>query len=191
MLKRLIGAGAAGLLALGLSLPAAAQQEPEFTFRIHQFLPAQAFIPRDFIVPWAEKVEAESNGRIKFEHYPSMQLGGSPPSLYDQVPLEGEAPAPFRRMGFGNGKKRFRRVRQRSAAAIHQPHRTLEREFRHEHANELPARELALGGDGRQQRDAVAGRDKLLDCVNRRHLNRHLQRDAALAECFEHSRPVR
>jgi len=85
MLRRLIGAGAAAFVALGLSLPAEAQQEPEFTFRIHQLLPAQAFIPKDFILPWAEKVEQESNGRIKFEHYPSMQLGGTPPSLYDQA----------------------------------------------------------------------------------------------------------
>jgi TRAP-type transport system periplasmic protein len=85
MLKRFIGAAAAAFMALAASLPAQAQQEPEVTLRIHQFLPAQAFIPKDFIVPWAEKVEQESNGRIKFEHYPSMQLGGSPPSLYDQV----------------------------------------------------------------------------------------------------------
>jgi TRAP-type C4-dicarboxylate transport system substrate-binding protein len=84
MLKRLIGAGAAAFVAMAVSMTAEAQQ-PEFTFRIHQLLPAQAFIPADFIKPWADKVEQESNGRIKFEHYPSMQLGGTPPSLYDQA----------------------------------------------------------------------------------------------------------
>src|SRR3546814_463063 len=31
------------------------------------------------------KVEAESGGRIKIEIYTSMQLGGKPPALYDQV----------------------------------------------------------------------------------------------------------
>jgi TRAP-type C4-dicarboxylate transport system substrate-binding protein len=32
-----------------------------------------------------EKVEKESGGRIKFEGYPAMQLGGTPVQLYDQA----------------------------------------------------------------------------------------------------------
>ncbi|TCT12706.1 TRAP-type C4-dicarboxylate transport system substrate-binding protein [Tepidamorphus gemmatus] len=64
------------------AIPALAQ---DVVLKIHQFLPAQAPIPANFIKPWAEKVEAESNGRIKFELYPAMQLGGAPPALYDQV----------------------------------------------------------------------------------------------------------
>jgi TRAP-type C4-dicarboxylate transport system substrate-binding protein len=35
--------------------------------------------------PWMDKVEKESAGRIKFEGYPAMQLGGTPPQLYDQA----------------------------------------------------------------------------------------------------------
>jgi TRAP-type C4-dicarboxylate transport system substrate-binding protein len=35
--------------------------------------------------PWMEKVEKDSGGRIKFEGYPAMQLGGTPPQLYDQA----------------------------------------------------------------------------------------------------------
>jgi TRAP-type C4-dicarboxylate transport system substrate-binding protein len=31
------------------------------------------------------KVEKESGGRIKFEGYPAMQMGGTPPNLYDQA----------------------------------------------------------------------------------------------------------
>ncbi|MDC3081636.1 3-keto-5-aminohexanoate cleavage protein [Paracoccaceae bacterium] len=38
-----------------------------------------------FVKPWSEKVLAESNGEIKVEIYPSMQLGGKPPQLVDQV----------------------------------------------------------------------------------------------------------
>jgi TRAP-type C4-dicarboxylate transport system substrate-binding protein len=34
---------------------------------------------------WMSKVEAESGGRIKFEAYPAMQLGGTPVQLYDQA----------------------------------------------------------------------------------------------------------
>ena len=32
-----------------------------------------------------EKIEADSQGRIKFEIFPAMQLGGTPPQLYDQA----------------------------------------------------------------------------------------------------------
>lgn len=69
-------------VALAFSAPANAQT---VTLRVHQFLPAQAPVPKNFIAPWAKKIEDESKGRIKVELYPSMQLGGTPPQLYDQV----------------------------------------------------------------------------------------------------------
>jgi TRAP-type C4-dicarboxylate transport system substrate-binding protein len=75
----LIG-GVAMVVALATS--AVAQ---EVTLRLHQFLPLQSAIPGNAIQPWIEKIETESEGRIKIEHYPSMQLGGSPPSLYGQA----------------------------------------------------------------------------------------------------------
>jgi TRAP-type transport system periplasmic protein len=34
---------------------------------------------------WMNQVEKDSKGRIKFEAYPAMQLGGTPVQLYDQV----------------------------------------------------------------------------------------------------------
>jgi len=37
------------------------------------------------LVPWAERIEKGSNGRIKVEIYPAMQLGGRPPQLADQA----------------------------------------------------------------------------------------------------------
>ncbi len=55
------------------------------TLRVHQFLPAPAPVPRNFIAAWAKKIEEESKGQIKVELYPSMQLGGTPPQLFDQV----------------------------------------------------------------------------------------------------------
>ncbi|MCC6948512.1 MAG: TRAP transporter substrate-binding protein [Bradyrhizobiaceae bacterium] len=69
--------------ALMYGAPQAAAQE--VTLRVHQFLPAAAPVPKNFIAEWGKKIEAESKGRIKVESYPSMQLGGSPPQLYDQV----------------------------------------------------------------------------------------------------------
>lgn len=76
---QLIGATAA---AIALANAAIAQ---DVTLRLHQFLPLTSAVPGNAIEPWIAKVEAESNGRIKIEHYPSMQLGGSAPSLYNQA----------------------------------------------------------------------------------------------------------
>lgn len=82
-MKRTLFAFAAAAIAVAApALPASAQ---DVTLKIHEFLPAPAPVPKNFIVPWAEKVKAESGGRIDYEFYPSMQLGGKPPALYDQV----------------------------------------------------------------------------------------------------------
>jgi TRAP-type transport system periplasmic protein len=85
MTRRLALSLAATALALSLGQSAIAQTAPEVTLRVHHFLGAQANIPKSFIEPWARKVEADSKGRIKVEVYPSMQLGGKPPQLYDQA----------------------------------------------------------------------------------------------------------
>jgi TRAP-type C4-dicarboxylate transport system substrate-binding protein len=57
----------------------------EVTLKLHQMLPPQATIPAKALTPWAEKVMADSGGRIKVELYPAMQLGGKPPELFDQA----------------------------------------------------------------------------------------------------------
>lgn len=77
-----IAAGVAGLMTTLIAGPSVAQ---DVTLRLHQFLPAQATIPAKALTPWAEKVEADSGGRIEVEMFPSMQLGGAPPTLYDQA----------------------------------------------------------------------------------------------------------
>jgi TRAP-type C4-dicarboxylate transport system substrate-binding protein len=50
----------------------------EVTLRMHHFLPPVANGHSKFLRPWADKVAAESNGRIKINIFPSMQLGGTP-----------------------------------------------------------------------------------------------------------------
>jgi TRAP-type C4-dicarboxylate transport system substrate-binding protein len=57
----------------------------DVTLRLHQMLPPQATIPAKALAPWAEKVMADSGGRIKVEKYDAMALGGTPPQLVDQV----------------------------------------------------------------------------------------------------------
>ncbi|MEO6395690.1 MAG: TRAP transporter substrate-binding protein [Devosia sp.] len=72
----------AAVASLALSGAALAQT---VTLRVHQMLPAQATIPSKAIEPWVKRVEEQSGGRLKFELYPSMQLGGAPGDLYDQA----------------------------------------------------------------------------------------------------------
>ncbi len=76
--------GLAGALAIGAGLGTAAAAQ-EVTLRLHQFLPAQANVPQLILDVWADNVEEDSEGRIKVERYPSMQLGGTPPELIDQA----------------------------------------------------------------------------------------------------------
>lgn len=71
--------------AFALALAATAASAADVTIRVHQMLPEQATIPARVIAPWAERVEAQSNGRIDVQLFPSMQLGGAPPELYDQA----------------------------------------------------------------------------------------------------------
>lgn len=78
-------AAAATVSAIAIAGATSATLAQEVTLRMHQFLPAQANVPKNILDPWADKVEAESGGRIKIERYPAMQLGGKPPELIDQV----------------------------------------------------------------------------------------------------------
>ncbi|MEM6311832.1 MAG: TRAP transporter substrate-binding protein [Pseudomonadota bacterium] len=73
----------AGAAAVALTATAALAQE--VTLRFQHFVSPKSAVPSMFMAPWAEKVMADSNGRLKIELYPGMQLGGTPPSLYDQI----------------------------------------------------------------------------------------------------------
>ena len=57
----------------------------EVTLKLAHFLPPVAPAHAKLLAPWAEQVEAASDGRIKIRIYPSMQLGGASPQLFDQV----------------------------------------------------------------------------------------------------------
>ena len=72
---------AAGIL-VAASTNASAQ---DVTLKLHQFLPAQANVPAKVLDVWADRIEMASEGRIKIDRFPSMQLGGTPPELFDQV----------------------------------------------------------------------------------------------------------
>jgi TRAP-type C4-dicarboxylate transport system substrate-binding protein len=60
-------------------------QTPQVTLKMHHFLPPVSNAHAKVLAPWAKKVETESGGRIKIDIFPAMQLGGTPPQLYDQA----------------------------------------------------------------------------------------------------------
>lgn len=81
-MTRFFRTAAFAALTLAAAVPAVAQ---EVTLRFQHFVSPLSANPKYFIEPWAEKVMAESDGRIKIEIYPFMQLGGKAPSQYDLI----------------------------------------------------------------------------------------------------------
>jgi len=91
-----------GAAALAMGVGGAAQAQ-EVTLSLHQFLPAQANVPKLILDVWADNVEAASDGRIKIDRYPSMQLGGRPPELMDQA-IDGVADIVWTVVGYTPGR---------------------------------------------------------------------------------------
>ena len=94
-------------LMVGMMVSGNAASAQEITLRMHQFLPPQATVPAQILIPWAEAVTEQSNGRIKVEVYSAMALGGSPPQLMDQV-MDGVVDIAWTLPGYTPG--RFPRV---------------------------------------------------------------------------------
>jgi TRAP-type C4-dicarboxylate transport system substrate-binding protein len=76
---------AAAAAALFLTALPQAHAADEVVLKVHHFLPAGSYAQQMFIQPWCDKIAAESNKRMRCQIYPSMQLGGTPPQLVDQV----------------------------------------------------------------------------------------------------------
>lgn len=71
-------------LLLASALPQARAAD-DIVLKVHHFLPAGSYAQQMFIQPWCDKIAAESARRIRCQIYPSMQLGGTPPQLVDQL----------------------------------------------------------------------------------------------------------
>ena len=82
--RRTVMIGAATLAAPAV-ITGARAQAPAVTLKLHHFLPPVSNGHAKMLAPWAKKIEADSQGRIKIDIFPSMQLGGTPPQLYDQA----------------------------------------------------------------------------------------------------------
>lgn len=80
--RTLLKTSAAALVASPL---AGAHAQGAVTLRFHTFMAPASDLWLNGHIAWMKKIEAESGGRIKFDAFPAMQLGGSPPQLFDQV----------------------------------------------------------------------------------------------------------
>jgi len=80
ILTRLAPITAAALLAA--ALPAQAQT---VTIKFTHFLASTTNFQKGVAEPWCAEIEKDSGGRLKCQIYPSMQLGGTPAQLADQV----------------------------------------------------------------------------------------------------------
>jgi TRAP-type transport system periplasmic protein len=81
--RTLIQSGIAA--AVGASALSSLAQQPTVTLKFHTFMSPQSNVWLNMHKAWMTKVEQESGGRIKFEAYPAMQLGGTPVQLFDQA----------------------------------------------------------------------------------------------------------
>lgn len=97
---RIAGLAAAAALTAFTTTGALAQ---EVTLKLHQFLAPQANVPKLILDVWADKVEAESGGRIKIDRYGAMALGGTPPDLIDQA-IDGIADVVWTAVGYTPGR---------------------------------------------------------------------------------------
>ena len=85
MVRKIVAltAMAAVIAVVAVSTPSATAQQ--VTLRLHTLVPPPANPIKTFLKPWTEKVLKDSGGKLKVQIYPSMQLGGKPPQLVDQV----------------------------------------------------------------------------------------------------------
>lgn len=72
-----------GLAALFAAAPVA--QAQEILLKVHHFLSPLSPAHTKLITPWCDKIGKESGGKLKCQIYPAMQMGGTPPQLYDQA----------------------------------------------------------------------------------------------------------
>lgn len=80
-MKKLVGAA----LALALAGATSTVRAEDVVLKVHHFLGPQSPQHAKVLGPWCDKLDKDSGGKLKCQIYPAMQLGGTPPQLYDQA----------------------------------------------------------------------------------------------------------
>lgn len=79
------------------------QAAESVVLRVAHFLPSTSNAHRNVIQPWCDTLARESQQRITCQIYPSMQLGGTPAQLADQV-RKGVADVVWTAPGYSTGR---------------------------------------------------------------------------------------
>ena len=72
-------------LAIPLVMGATALQAQTVTLKFTHFLPSTSNFQKNVAEPWCAAIDKDSGGRLKCQMYPSLQLGGTPAQIADQV----------------------------------------------------------------------------------------------------------
>jgi len=90
-------------LAAGLLCTAWAAQAQTVTLKVHHFLGPQSIQHTTMLKTWCDNIAKDSNNRLNCQIYPAMQLGGSPPQLFDQA-KDGVADVVWTVAGYSAGR---------------------------------------------------------------------------------------
>ena len=60
-------------------------ETPRVTLKLHHAQSSVSCVHTNFLAPWARRIEAQANGRIRIDIFPSMALGGRPAELFNQA----------------------------------------------------------------------------------------------------------
>lgn len=74
-----------GAAAVAIALGGGVAHAQEVVLKVEHFLGPQSTAHQRLLGPWCEKIGKESGGRLKCQIYPAMQLGGTPPQLFDHA----------------------------------------------------------------------------------------------------------
>lgn len=90
-------------LAAGLLCSAWAAQAQTVTLKVHHFLGPQSIQHTTMLKTWCDNIAKDSNNRLNCQIYPAMQLGGTPPQLFDQA-KDGVADVVWTVAGYSAGR---------------------------------------------------------------------------------------
>jgi len=90
-------------LAAGLLCSAWAAQAQTITLKVHHFLGPQSIQHTTMLKTWCDNIAKDSNNRLNCQIYPAMQLGGTPPQLFDQA-KDGVADVVWTVAGYSAGR---------------------------------------------------------------------------------------
>jgi TRAP-type C4-dicarboxylate transport system substrate-binding protein len=90
-------------LAAGLLCSALAAQAQTVTLKVHHFLGPQSIQHTTMLKTWCDNIAKDSNNRLNCQIYPAMQLGGTPPQLFDQA-KDGVADVVWTVAGYSAGR---------------------------------------------------------------------------------------